>query len=60
MITVESRKHLRTISSLIVLVVLFTAVPTVRSSAAPAPVMPQVTVISAQPVGSGFSKCKPP
>jgi len=51
---VESRKHLRTISSFMLVVVLVVMVPTVCSSAAMAPVIPQVTIISAQPVGSGY------
>ena len=54
MFIVENRKHLRMISSLMLLVVLFMTVPTIRSSAAPAPVIPQVTIVSSQPVGSEY------
>ena len=54
MFAVESRKHLRMISALGLLVILFTVVPTVQSSAAVEPIIPQVTILSAQPVGSDY------
>jgi hypothetical protein len=54
MFTVENRKRPRMISALLLVALIYTVVPTVWSSAAVESVIPQVTIISSQPVGSSY------
>jgi hypothetical protein len=54
MFTVENRKRPRMISALLLFALIYTVVPSVWSAAAVESVIPQVTIISSQPVGSGY------
>jgi alpha/beta hydrolase family protein len=54
MFATESRKQLYVISSLMLLVFPFVMVLPVRSATMMMPVSPQVMIVSAQPVGSGY------